>query len=89
MARLVWMPSGPDEVCEKQYDHDGAPSLELLKEARQYVTEYKNLKAGLQSWFNEAQYSSVRERVHRARPQNRGDKRGRQSKNQQCQCFDS
>jgi hypothetical protein len=43
------MPSGPNEICEKQNDHDGAASLELLKEARQYVTEYKNLKARLQS----------------------------------------
>jgi hypothetical protein len=55
------MPSRPEEICEKQYDHDGASSLELLKEPRQYVTEYKNLKAGLQGWFNEPQYSGVRE----------------------------
>jgi hypothetical protein len=58
---LLRMPSRPEELREKQYDHDGASSLELLKEPRQYVTEYKNLKAGLQGWFNEPQYSSVRE----------------------------
>jgi hypothetical protein len=47
--RLLWNPSGPDEICEKQDDHESAPSLELLKEAGQYVTEYKNLKTGQQS----------------------------------------
>ena len=47
-SQISELPSGPDEICEKQDDHESAPSLELLKEAGQYVTEYKNLKAGQQ-----------------------------------------
>jgi hypothetical protein len=49
------MPSGPDDICEKQDDHEGAPSLQLLEEAGQYVTEYKNLKTVRQSRSNEPQ----------------------------------
>jgi hypothetical protein len=47
--RLLWMPLGPNEICENQNDDKSAPSLELLKEAGQYVTEYKYLKTGQQS----------------------------------------
>jgi hypothetical protein len=36
--------SGPDEIGKKQNDYKGAPGLELLEEARQNVTKYKNLK---------------------------------------------
>lgn len=47
-SQISKLPSGPDEICEKQDDHESAPGLELLKEAGQYVTEYKNLKTGQQ-----------------------------------------
>jgi hypothetical protein len=35
----MWVSTGPQEVGEKQDDHEGAPGLELLKEAGQNVTK--------------------------------------------------
>lgn len=46
---LLRLSFGPDEVCKKQNDHQGAPGLELLEEAGQNVTKYKDLKTGRQS----------------------------------------
>lgn len=43
---LLRMSSRPDEVREEQDDHEGAPGLELFKEARQDVTKDKKLQAG-------------------------------------------
>jgi hypothetical protein len=83
------MPSGPDEVGEKQDNHQGAPSLELLKETGQYVAEYENLKTGQHGGSDEPQYCTVPEGTRRARAQQGGDEDGYPGKNQKDQRFDS
>lgn len=46
---LLRLSSGPDDICKKQNDREGAPGFELLEEAGQNVTKYKNLKTGRKS----------------------------------------
>jgi hypothetical protein len=82
------MSSRPNNICEKQDDYEGASSLELLKKARQYVSEHKNLKTGHPGRFHEVQYSDIRERVHRTGPDERSDECRRPGKKEQDQRFD-
>jgi len=52
--------SRPDEVREKQDDHESAPGLELLEEAGQNEAKNKTLQPGYKGGFEEVRYAMVR-----------------------------